>query len=107
MKRGLLIQFILLFALVLVGYALVFSWIERRRVVKGPWEVTFSAEVGRAQLVIAQTNLNIRDVRIVFPGVVAPSNVVEHIVLPRRRTRLTPFRLENASFRTCCFFPAR
>jgi hypothetical protein len=66
MKRGLLIQFLLLFAAVLIGYALVFGWIERRRVAKGPWEMTFSLEADRAQLILNQTNLNIRDVRLVF-----------------------------------------
>lgn len=94
MQRGrLLIQFILLFGLVLLGYLLMFGWIERRRVARGPWEATFSSESGSAQLVLNQTNLDIRNVRIVFRGVVAPSNSVEHIAFTKAQNPpyLVPF----------------
>jgi hypothetical protein len=106
MKRGrLLFQFILLFGLVLIGYVLVFGWIERRRVAKGPWEVTFSAEAGRAQLVLNQTNLNIRDVRIVFPGVVAPSNVVERIAFTKAQNPPYPVPFGECIFQDLLFLP--
>ena len=105
MKRGLLIQIILLFALVLVGYVLVFGWIERRRVAKGPWEVTFSAESGRAQIVLNQTNLNIRDVRIVFPGVIAPSNVVERLAFTKAQNPPYPVPFGECIFQDLLFLP--
>jgi len=106
MQRGrLLIQFILLFGLVLIGYVLVFGWIERRRVANGPWEVTFSAEAGRAQLAISQTNLNIRDVSIVFPGVVAPSNVVERIAFTKAQNPPYPVPFGECIFQDLLFLP--
>lgn len=106
MQRGrLLIQFILLFGLVLVGYVLVFGWIERRRVAKGPWEVTFSAAAGRAQLIINQTNLNIRDVRISFPEVTAPSNTIEHIAFTKPRNPPYPVPFGECIFQDLLFLP--
>jgi hypothetical protein len=105
MKRGLLIQFLLLFAAVLIGYALVFGWIERRRVTKGPWEVTFSVEADRAQLIFNQTNLNIRDVRLVFVGVVAPSNMVERITFTKARATPYPVPFGQCVFQDLVFLP--
>lgn len=106
MKRGrLLIQFILLFGLVLIGYLAVFSWIERRRVVNGPWEVTFSAEAGHAQLLINQATLNIRDVRISFKDIVAPSNVVERVIFTKPQNPPYPVPFGECVFQDLLFFP--
>lgn len=106
MQRGrLLIQFILLFGLVLIGYALVFGWIERRRVAKGPWEVTFSAEAGRAQLIINQPTLNIRDLRIAFPDATAQSNAVERVTFTKARATPYPVPFGQCVFQDLVFLP--
>lgn len=106
MQHGrLFIQFILLFGFVLVGYALVFGWIERRRVVKGPWEVTFTAEAGHAQLVINQPTLNIRDLLIIFPDVVAPSNTVERVTFTKARATPYPVPFGQCVFQDLVFLP--
>src|SRR5688572_609705 len=106
MQRGrLFIQFFLLFCLVLVSYALVFGWIEHRRVVKGPWEVTFSAEAGRAQLIINQPALQIRDFRITFPDAAAPSNTVERVTFTNARATPYSVPLGQCVFQDLVFLP--
>ena len=67
MKRvGLPGQIILVFVAALVGYAIVYSWIEHRRAAKGPWVVKFSSESGRPAITVNQTELGIQNVHIVF-----------------------------------------
>lgn len=105
MKRGLLIQFVLLFALVLVGYALVFGWIERRRVTKGPWEITFSSKAEHPELIIQQPTLNIRDVRIVFADAIAPSNTVERIQFTKAQNPPYAVPFGECIFQDLLFLP--
>jgi len=62
-------HFILAFVIALVGYLLVYQFIENRRTRKGPWQVSFTSNsAGTPAMVINQTALNISNVQIQFPG---------------------------------------
>ena len=79
------LQLLLVFAAVLVGYALVYEWIEHRRVVKGPWVVTCASESGVPVLTVNQSTLSIRNVRILFPGHGALSNATQTLEFSQAR----------------------
>jgi hypothetical protein len=67
-NEGILKHFALALIIALVFYVAAFSWLEHRRAVKGPWEVTFRIDAaGRPSLWIAQTNLGI-DEAVGFPA---------------------------------------
>jgi hypothetical protein len=72
-------QLLGVFVAALALYALMFTWIESRRVRNGPWEVTFTNPDGRLQLSVAQDSMAIRDLRISLPGLLASSNLNETI----------------------------
>ena len=99
MKRGrLAIQFILLFSLVLIGYVLVFGWIERQRIVKGPWVIDFSEQAGVAALTIQQPTLGITNVQIRFAGAARMTNSPQRFEFALARQ--VPFELP---FGKCIF----
>ena len=86
MKRSSLgLQVLLVFAAALVGYVVVYGWIEHRRVVKGPWVVTCANESGVPAITVNQSTLGIRDVRIVFSGGRAASNATQTIEFSQAR----------------------
>jgi hypothetical protein len=66
-------QVLLVFAVVAVGYFLVFSWIEQRRHRLGPWQVTFATDGGTPTLRIAQSALQLTDVTVRFTGAASPA----------------------------------
>ena len=68
-------QIAAVFVVTLVGYVVVFNWIEHRRVKNGPWEVTFHNSNGQLALIIRQEKLAIRDVSIQFPGATLSTNL--------------------------------
>ena len=70
MKSGLTAKTVgLLFAAVLGIYLVLFFWIERSRLTKGPWEVEFQTGTnGNATLVVSQSHLKILNARIVVHG---------------------------------------
>jgi hypothetical protein len=99
MNRGNLFWRILLFGVVvLAGYAALFGWIGHRRVVKGPWMVTFASPAGTPSLAIEQPTLGIHDVRIVFPEARAATNAPERIAFSQARP--VPF---DVPFGRCVF----
>jgi hypothetical protein len=60
-------HFILAFVIALLGYALVYHFIENRRTRKGPWQVTFTkTPTGHAEIVINQSTIGITNVHIFF-----------------------------------------
>src|SRR5580765_4452194 len=62
-------HFIIAFVIALLGYMLVYHFIENRRTRKGPWQVTFTnSPGGTPAIVINQAALNISDVQIQFQG---------------------------------------
>ena len=52
--RSLVVQVLLVFVAALLAYALIYRWIEHRRVFKGPWVVTCAGETNAPTLVINQ-----------------------------------------------------
>ena len=83
----------LVFAAALVGYALVYGWIEHRRAAKGPWVVNFSSESGMPAITVNQLKLGIRDVRIVFAEGLSPTNTTQTLEFsePRPWPYAVPF----------------
>src|SRR4051812_15843339 len=62
-------HFIFAFAIALLGYVLVYHFIENRRTQKGPWQVTFTNNpTGSAEILINQSTLGISNVQILFPN---------------------------------------
>lgn len=60
-------HFIFAFVIALVGYIIVYHFIENRRTRKGPWQVTFTnTPSGDAEIVINQASLSISNVQIQF-----------------------------------------
>ena len=99
MKRGKLFwQLALVFVVALVGYAVVFGWIEHRRVVKGPWVVTFTNENESPAIIVNQSALGIHDVRVIFREATTPTNPVQAIEFSQARA--VPFAVP---FGQCVF----
>ena len=91
-------QIALLGVVVIVGYFVVFNWVERRRFVKGPWKLTFSQTNGSPMLLINQTTLGISNVTLVFSGVPVTTNTSETVAFGQGRA--VPFDLP---FGKCVF----
>ena len=99
MKRGkLLWQLVLLFVVALVGYAAVFGWIEHRRVAKGPWVVSFTPDNESPAILVNQSTLGIRDVRVIFKGTKSQTNLAQAIEFSQARA--VPF---DVPFGRCVF----
>jgi hypothetical protein len=68
-------HFIVAFIIALLGYVLVYHFIENRRTRKGPWQVTFTNNpAGTPAIVINQPALSISNVQIQFPNGVVTNN---------------------------------
>src|ERR1051326_6731497 len=99
MKRGSIgWQILLVLVAAVIGYALLFRFIEHRRVVKGPWQVTFTVDSGAPALVVNQPVLAIRDVRIRFADEAAPTTAPQ--TLASAEGRPVPFEVP---FGRCVF----
>jgi hypothetical protein len=86
MKRSRLgLQLLLVFAATLIGYAAVYGWIEHRRVIKGPWVVTFASASGVPVLTVNQTTLGITNLQIVFAHGRAPTNATQTVDFSQAR----------------------
>lgn len=91
---------LLVFVAAVVGYALVYGWIEHRRIRNGPWQITFATTTnGAALLVINQPALGITNVQIVFSGT-SPALTNGPQVLSFAAARVVPFDLP---FGQCVF----
>ena|SRR5438093_946072 len=102
MKRGGIGRQILwVFIAAVIGYAAVFGFIEHRRVVKGPWRVTFTNESGAPALIVNQPALAIHDVRTLFSGEPAPTNAPQTLAFAEGRP--VPF---DVPFGQCVFLDA-
>lgn len=91
-------QIALVGVVALIGYFVVFNWVERRRFVKGPWRLTFSQTNDSPMLIINQTTLGVANVVVVFNGVMATTNVNETVAFGQGRA--VPFDLP---FGKCVF----
>jgi hypothetical protein len=66
-SKGSVKHFVLAFLVALIGYALFYQGIERWRVRKGPWQVTFTRDAEHRPVIrIDQPNLAITNVQIIF-----------------------------------------
>ena len=79
------LQILLVFIAALIGYAVVYGWIEHRRVFKGPWVVNCTTESGVPALTVNQPALGIRNVRIVFADARASSNTTQTVEFSQAR----------------------
>jgi hypothetical protein len=96
---------LLVFAVVAVGYFLVFSWIEQRRHRNGPWLVTFASDSGQPTLRIQQPTLHLTNLTIRFAGVTSPALTPQTVRFePGRRV---PFDLPfgRCVFQDALFLP--
>jgi hypothetical protein len=86
-------HFVLAFVIAIVLYFFCFRLIEHRRVDKGPWEVTFSADASSPPSIsLRQTNLALADIKIVFPGAIAaPTNYFVRFDHPQTVPFAVPF----------------
>jgi len=91
-------HFVAAFAITLIGYIVVFNWIEHRRVKNGPWEITFQNAGGQLELVINQNSEAIRDVRIQFTAATLGTNLSQTIQFTAGRK--VPF---DVPFGKCVF----
>jgi hypothetical protein len=99
MNRGkLALQIILLFVACVIGYALVFRWIEHRRVANAPWTVTFTEDGNQPSIEITQTNLNLQRIRITFADAPRTTNTTQIVEFAQARN--VPFDLP---FGQCVF----
>jgi hypothetical protein len=92
-----------LFAVVVVVYFAVFTWIEHRRHLKGPWVVSFAEERGTPVLVVSQKYLGISDCRIRFPGGTVTNQNLPQTVAFDSPTTIAPFG--NIPFSDLTFLP--
>jgi hypothetical protein len=68
-------HFIFAFVIAVIGYGLVYRFIENRRTRKGPWQVTFTnTSAGAPAIVINQPALSISNVEIEFSGGIATND---------------------------------
>jgi len=100
-------HFALAFVIALVGYVLVFYWIQHRRTRKGPWQVEFSdGQPGVHSLIVNQPTLSISNVRLIFatstnsPVPAARATSLTNSTLFFREPRAVPFPLP---FGQCIF----
>ena len=83
---------VLTFAGAVIFYALAWSWLNKRQVGKGPWEVNFSTNsTGVPQLIIAQPPLGISNITVLFEGeTLAATNGTGSVAFGQPKAR-TPF----------------
>lgn len=91
-------QIALVGVVALIGYIVVFNWVERRRFVKGPWRLTFSQTNDSPMLIINQSTLGVANVALLFSGVAMTTNVNETVAFGQGRA--VPFDLP---FGKCVF----
>lgn len=106
-SSGILRQILLVFAAALVLYAASYSWIEHRRLRKGPWEITFAqSEAGHARMVVNQPALGITNVQIDLVGADAAA-LTTNLTLRFADARPVPFAvpLGQCVFQDTTFLP--
>jgi hypothetical protein len=85
----------------LIGYAVVFNWIEHRRRKNGPWQMTFTEFAGVPAVVVNQPALRLTNIAIVFNGAPAQTNLPQTVAFEHGRP--APFDLP---FGKCVFADA-
>lgn len=106
-SSGILRQILLVFAAALVLYAASYSWIEHRRLRKGPWEITFvQSEAGHARIAVNQPALGITNVQIDLVGAEV-AGLTTNLTLRFADARPVPFAvpLGECVFQDTTFLP--
>jgi hypothetical protein len=94
-------QLLAVFVCSVVGYVLVFGWIEHRRRQSGPWQATFTQIDGSPAVIVNQPQLRLTNVSIVFVGASALTNLPQIVTFEHGRP--APFDLP---FGQCVFIDA-
>jgi hypothetical protein len=94
-------QIIAVFLCALVGYLMVFYWVEHQRRKDGPWQATFTSVEGLPAIVVNQPKLQLTNITIAFMGADAPSNFPQTVAFEHGRP--APFDLP---FGKCVFIDA-
>ncbi len=77
---------------VILGYVLLFAWIEHRRTMKGPWQIEFTTVGGnQPAIIINQPRLGITNVEITFPAAGVALATSERATLTFGKARPVPF----------------
>ena len=94
-------QLLAVFICAVVGYMLVFGWIENNRRKNGPWQATFASMDGLPTLTINHSKLQLTNVTIMFVGAPAWTNLPQTVAFEHGRP--APFDLP---FGKCVFIDA-
>lgn len=91
-------MFVTVGVVTLIGYVIVFSWVENHRRKDGPWEITFAEADSSPVLRINHPRSGLTNISIVFAGAVVPTNLPQTVSFPHGR--VAPFDLP---FGRCVF----
>lgn len=94
-------QLVGVFIAALIGYALVFGWIESRRSKKGPWQATFTALDGSPAMVVNHSKLGFTNITFLFIDAPVQTNLPQTVLFEQGRP--APFDLP---FGKCVFIDA-
>jgi hypothetical protein len=94
-------QIIVVFLCAVLGYALVFDWIENQRRKDGPWLVTFATTNGMPALIVNHPKRELTNITIMFVNAPAPTNLPQAVAFEHGRP--APFDLP---FGKCVFIDA-
>jgi len=94
-------QVIAVFICALVGYLVIFYWIEHQRRKAGPWQTTFTTVDGLPAMVVNHPRLQLTNITIEFVSATAPANLPRTVAFEHGRP--APFDLP---FGKCVFIDA-
>lgn len=94
-------QIIAVFICALLGYLLVFYWIEHQRRKDGPWQATFTSVDGLPAIIVHHSKLQLTNITIAFVEATAPTNLPQTVAFEHGRP--APFDLP---FGKCVFVDA-
>jgi len=94
-------QIVAVFIAALVGYLIVFYFIERQRRKDGPWQATFTSLDGLPTMIVNHPKSQLTNITIAFVGAPVPSNLPQTVTFEHGRP--APFDLP---FGKCVFIDA-
>lgn len=89
--KGTLRQFLIAFIIAAVSYAVLYTVIEKLRLRKGPWQVTFGEADGAPKIIIDQPWLGISNVTLVFEGQSPDRHPLQRPPFRFSEARMVPF----------------
>ena len=94
-------QLLAVFVCAVIGYVLVFGWIENRRRTNGPWQATFTSVEGLPTLIVNHPKLQLTNISLMFADALTPTNLPQAVAFEHGRP--APFDLP---FGKCVFVDA-